>query len=86
LPPAFQQRPYSDATSELIDGEVRRIVEECHSEANRLLAENRDKLEALARALLAGESLDEQEIRTATGLTAPPVVDDVASRLRATPN
>ena len=28
LPPAFQQQPYSDATSELIDAEVRRIVEE----------------------------------------------------------
>ncbi|MCX5739236.1 MAG: ATP-dependent zinc metalloprotease FtsH [Proteobacteria bacterium] len=86
LPPAFQQRPYSDATSELIDGEVRRIVEECHSEANRLLAANRDKLDALARALLAGESLDEHEIQAVTGLAGPPVPDDVASRLRATTN
>ncbi len=84
LPPAFQQRPYSDATSELIDGEVRRIVEECHREANRLLVANRDKLEALARALLAGESLDEKEIQAVTGLSGPPVVDDVATRLRAT--
>jgi len=83
LPPAFQQRPYSDATSELIDGEVRRIVEECHREADRLLAENRDKLEALARALLAAESLDEQEILAATGLTESPVADDSVERLRA---
>ena len=30
LPPAFQHQPYSEATSELIDAEVRRIVEECH--------------------------------------------------------
>jgi Peptidase family M41 len=34
LPPAFQQQPYSEATSELIDAEVRRIVEECHREAD----------------------------------------------------
>jgi cell division protease FtsH len=83
LPPAFQQRPYSDATSELIDGEVRRIVEECHREADRLLAANRDKLDALAHALLAAESLDEQEILAATGLTESPVADDSVERLRA---
>jgi cell division protease FtsH len=68
LPPAFQQQPYSEATSELIDAEVRRIVEKCHHDADRLLAENRDKLEALARALLEAESLDEKEIRQVTGL------------------
>jgi ATP-dependent Zn protease len=33
LPPAFQHQPYSEATSETIDAEVRRIVEECHREA-----------------------------------------------------
>jgi cell division protease FtsH len=70
LPPAFQSQPYSEATSELIDAEVRRIVEECHRDADRLLAEHRDKLERLAQALLKAESLDEQEIRGVTGLTA----------------
>ena len=45
LPPAFQRQPYSEATAELIDAEVRRIVEECHGEADRLLAEHRDKLD-----------------------------------------
>jgi hypothetical protein len=38
LPPAFQRQPYSEATAELIDAEVRRIVEECQREATRLLA------------------------------------------------
>jgi cell division protease FtsH len=71
LPPAFQQQPYSEATAELIDAEVRRIVEKCHHDAERLLAENRDKLEALARALLAAESLDEKEIYDVTGLRRP---------------
>jgi cell division protease FtsH len=71
LPPAFQRQPYSDATSELIDAEVRRIVEECHGEADRLLAAHRDKLEALAQALLKAESLNEKEIREVTGLTKP---------------
>jgi cell division protease FtsH len=70
LPAAFQQQPYSEATSELIDAEVRRIVEECHRDADRLLAAHRDKLESLAKALLNAESLDEKEIRSVTGLIA----------------
>jgi cell division protease FtsH len=72
LPPAFQRQPYSEATSELIDAEVRRIVEESHHEADRLLAAHRDKLDALARALLKAESLNATEIREVTGLTELP--------------
>jgi len=71
LPPAFQHQPYSETTSELIDAEVRRIVEESHREADRLLAEHRDKLEGLARALLKAESLNAKEIWQAAGLTEP---------------
>ena len=71
LPPAFQRQPYSEATSELIDAEIRRIVEESHREADRLLGLHREQLETLARALLKAESLDEREIREATGLPLP---------------
>ena len=73
LPPAFQHQPYSDATSELIDAEVRRIVEQSLGEADRLLAGHREKLDLLAHALLSAESLNEKEIRDAIGLTEPPV-------------
>jgi len=79
LPPAFQQQPYSEATSELIDAEVRRIVEKCHEEADRLLAENRDRLEALARRLLEAESLDEKEIREVTGIATTPAASKPAA-------
>jgi hypothetical protein len=68
LPPAFQRQPYSEATSELIDAEVRRIVEECHADADRLLAEHRPQLESLARSLLEHESLDAQAVRAAAGM------------------
>ena len=71
LPPAFQHQPYSDATSEVIDAEVRRIVDESHREAERLLATHRDQLNALAAALLHAESLNEKEIREATGILVP---------------
>jgi cell division protease FtsH len=75
LPPAFQRQPYSEATAELIDAEVRRIVEECHEEADRLLAEHRDRLVALATALLEQESLDEEQILEVTGLAPSPVLE-----------
>jgi cell division protease FtsH len=71
LPPAFQHQPYSEATAELIDAEVHRIVEESHRDAERLLAEHRDKLDALASALLKGESLNAKEIQDVTGLSQP---------------
>jgi cell division protease FtsH len=77
LPPAFQQRPYSEATSELIDAEVRQIVEECHAEADRLLSAHRPQLTALAEALLEAESLDEREIRKVAAIPEqpPPAAD-----------
>src|SRR6184192_1705014 len=51
----------SQHTQELIDDEVRRIVEAAHAEVVTLLQENRDKLDSLAQALLEHETLDEDE-------------------------
>ncbi|RPJ57489.1 MAG: cell division protein FtsH, partial [Acidobacteria bacterium] len=72
LPPAFQHQPYSEATAVLIDAEVRRIVEESHHEADRLLAGHGETLDALAHALLKAESLNAQEIRDAAGMPPAP--------------
>ncbi|HEX2778702.1 MAG TPA: ATP-dependent zinc metalloprotease FtsH [Gemmatimonadaceae bacterium] len=67
-------RPFSDQTAQVIDAEVRRIIEESHEEAKRLLATHRPALVALADALLARETLDEREILEVTGLPpAPPL-------------
>ena len=48
----------SQQTQWLIDEEVRRIVDEAHTEVTRLLTDHRDQLESLGRALLAAETLD----------------------------
>jgi cell division protease FtsH len=42
----------------LVDQEVQRLIEEAHGEVTQLLSENRDKLDNLAHALLAAETLD----------------------------
>jgi cell division protease FtsH len=69
------QRPYSEATAQLIDDEVKRIAEECFKDACRLLTENRAKLDVLAKALLESDSLDEKQILEVTGLTPPRTAD-----------
>ena len=57
----------SEATRELIDREVRRIVEQCYDRAVQQLRDNRDRLDSLAHALLERETLDEGEAYEAAG-------------------
>jgi cell division protease FtsH len=59
----------SESTQELIDAEVRRIVDEAHEDVLQLLTEHRDKLESLTGRLLARETLDEDEAYEAAGVT-----------------
>ena len=68
-------RPFSEETARAIDAEVHRIISESHDEARRLLTERRKELDALAEALLARETLDEQEILEVTGLPPAPALD-----------
>ncbi len=58
----------SEATQQVLDQEVRRIVDAAHDEATRLLTENRDKLDSLTDALLEAETLDEDEAYRAAGV------------------
>ena len=57
----------SDDTRELVDREVRRIVEGCYDRARRTLDANRERLESLARTLLERETLDQDDAYRAAG-------------------
>ncbi|MEU9864741.1 ATP-dependent zinc metalloprotease FtsH [Streptomyces sp. NPDC047971] len=57
------------ATLDMVADEMRRIVDECYESALRQLRENRDKLDALATALLANETLEEDAAYRAAGIT-----------------
>jgi cell division protease FtsH len=57
-----RQRAVSEATAQTIDAEVRRLVQEGHDEARRILTEKRDGLEKVAKALLEYETLSGDEI------------------------
>lgn len=56
------EREYSDVTAELIDKEVRRIVEEAYREGERMLEEHWDQVVAVAEALLKYETLSREEV------------------------
>jgi cell division protease FtsH len=65
-------RPFSEDTARAVDLEVRAIINECHDEARNLLNQHRKALDALVAALLARETLDEQQILEVTGLKPTP--------------
>src|SRR5881394_2654079 len=56
-------RDYSEATAEEIDHEVRKLLDEAYGIAKKVLSENRDKLDAIAKALLEFETLDGSQIK-----------------------
>jgi cell division protease FtsH len=74
-------KPYSEETGRTIDAEVHRIIDECHSEAKRLLAAHRGALDALVRALVTRETLNEQDILEVTGLPPAPALEGAPIRV-----
>ncbi|MBT3200148.1 MAG: ATP-dependent zinc metalloprotease FtsH [Phycisphaerales bacterium] len=58
----FGQKEYSDKTAELIDAEIKVILDEAYAASRTLIETNRDKLERLAQALLKYETLGAAEV------------------------
>ena len=57
-----QHTNVSADTAKMIDLEVRSIIDGCYNTAKRLLEENRDKLDAMADALMKYETIDAEQI------------------------
>jgi cell division protease FtsH len=74
LPPPGQESPFgldgvAPATKELVDQEVRAIVDSCYAEALQLRRDHRDQLGRLANRLLETETLDEDDAYAAAGIS-----------------
>jgi cell division protease FtsH len=74
LPPPGQESPFgldgvAPATKELVDREVRTIVDACYADALSTLRAHRPQLDALARRLLDRETLNEDEAYEAAGIS-----------------
>lgn len=51
------QKPFSEKTAELLDSEVRKMVQRAHERTTQLLTEKREQVELVAQRLLAKEVL-----------------------------
>ncbi len=60
-------KPYSEKTAELIDSEVKRLIDEAHKTATRVLTENREGFEKLAELLLEKEVIFSEDLEKIFG-------------------
>ncbi len=85
-----KSRNYSEETARIIDSEIKRFIDEAYQTAEKILTDNRDKVELIAKALLEYETLDAEhmrdliehgEMRNPPKLPKPPPVpDDLQSK------
>jgi cell division protease FtsH len=76
--------PASPATLERVDEETRRIVEEAEDEVIRLVEGERGRLDALARALLERETLDQADAYRIAGVQEPLLESEAETRAAPT--
>ncbi len=69
-----QSKDYSEDTAQMIDSEMMRITRESYERAEKLIKENRDKLDLIAECLLEYETLDGKQVEeiVRTGKFTPP--------------
>jgi cell division protease FtsH len=72
----------SESTQELVDQEVRRIIDDAEHDVLLLLERERERLDRLTHTLLERETLDGPEAYEAAGLPVPQM--DPAEEARAT--
>ena len=65
-----EQREYSDEPARVIASEVLKFLLQADRRAIKVLTEHRDKLDALTKALIEKESLDQDEIAAIIGVPA----------------
>jgi cell division protease FtsH len=87
----------SETTMQTVDSEIRRIIDEQYQLARKLIEDNRDKVEAMAAALLEWETLDAEQIedivsgrpprppKPASAQTPTPPADDAGAQVAAAP-
>jgi len=66
-----QHKQVSDETAHVIDVEVRRVIDVAYKKAQNILETHRDKLDAMAKALMTYETIDEQQIKDIMAGKAP---------------
>lgn len=70
---------HSQKTSEVIDAEIKKLIDKAYNAAKEIIENNRDKLQAIADALLKYETLDAAEVKIILegGTLSKPTVGDL---------
>jgi cell division protease FtsH len=63
-----RHKDYSEKTSQLIDEEIKDIIQKSYSKAKEILTTNKGNLDKLAKRLLQKEALDRKEIEEVVGI------------------
>jgi cell division protease FtsH len=81
-----QRREVSDQTAQLVDGEVKRLLDEAYAKAHGIIAEHRDLLERITAALLERETIDREDLaQLGRGELLPPLPPAAPPPAPATP-
>ncbi|HXG32918.1 MAG TPA: ATP-dependent zinc metalloprotease FtsH [Bryobacteraceae bacterium] len=67
----LEERNYSERTAEMIDDEVRSIIDGLYAKVKRILSQRRTDLEGVVQRLLEKETLDAQELRALISAPVP---------------
>jgi len=81
-----EQKPYSDATAEAMDEEARSIVDMAYKQTLELIQSKKDKVETLAKLLLAKETITHDDVIDAIGnrpFSGGAVYDEFVSQKQA---
>ena len=63
----MMQKPYSDKTAEIIDEEVKKLIDSAYEKTKQLLRDNRDKLDKLAAKLIEKEVIFKEDLEIIFG-------------------
>jgi len=63
----MMQKPYSDKTAEIIDEEVKKLIDSAYEKTKQLLRDNRDKLDQLAAKLIEKEVIFKEDLEIIFG-------------------
>jgi cell division protease FtsH len=68
-----QRREISERTAQMVDTEVKRLIDEAYARAMQIISENRELLDRIAVALLDRETIDREDLdRLVRNLPLPP--------------
>ncbi|MBQ2365421.1 MAG: ATP-dependent zinc metalloprotease FtsH [Alistipes sp.] len=73
-------KPFSEQTAELIDSEVRRIIDEAVALTRSIINEERENIERLAELLLQKETIFSEDIEAVLGKSAQPAKEEASEQ------